>query len=214
MSIAWSNEYPQVATTSTDKAPLRRAHCRLGRAPVIPFLTVHGSASSAGRSHAAALSAAQGAKELAYRTNPTLAAAIGRQAAVEEANRHAANVIPVIAATGRSGVSTFAGIADALNARGVWPARRQVPCLPRDEPAGTVKSLLAIDACLFRRDFRGRGGFGQSQKARHECGERRRSDRRGEPQAGASDAIGGPSRSKCSLVGRARQFAHRSAQCL
>jgi DNA invertase Pin-like site-specific DNA recombinase len=65
---------------------------------------------------------AQGAR-LGNRTNPARAAALGRKVATEEAARFAANVIPIIEAIRESGVSTFAGLADALNARGTRSAR-------------------------------------------------------------------------------------------
>jgi DNA invertase Pin-like site-specific DNA recombinase len=65
---------------------------------------------------------AQGAR-LGNRTNAAHAAATGRKAAAAEADRFAANVMPIIDAIRRTGVSTFAGIADALNARGIRSAR-------------------------------------------------------------------------------------------
>jgi DNA invertase Pin-like site-specific DNA recombinase len=65
---------------------------------------------------------AQGAR-LGNRSNPAQAAALGRQAQAEEADRFARNVVPVIEAIRRSGVSTLAGIAEALNARGLRSAR-------------------------------------------------------------------------------------------
>ena len=42
---------------------------------------------------------------------------------LQEADRFAANVLPVVAAIRASGVTTLAGIADALNARGIRSAR-------------------------------------------------------------------------------------------
>jgi DNA invertase Pin-like site-specific DNA recombinase len=65
---------------------------------------------------------AQGA-QLGNRRNAAEAAAVGRRAQAEEANRFARNVIPVIDAIRRSGISTLAGIAEALNARGLRSAR-------------------------------------------------------------------------------------------
>jgi DNA invertase Pin-like site-specific DNA recombinase len=65
---------------------------------------------------------AQGA-QLGNRTNAARAAALGRKAAVDEADRFAANVMPIVESIRRTGVSTFAGIADALNARGLRSAR-------------------------------------------------------------------------------------------
>ena len=65
---------------------------------------------------------AQGAR-LGNRTNAAQAATLGRKAAAEEADRFAANVLPIVEAIRSSGICTFAGIADALNARGVSSAR-------------------------------------------------------------------------------------------
>jgi DNA invertase Pin-like site-specific DNA recombinase len=55
--------------------------------------------------------------------NPRMAAALGRKAQVEEADRFAAKVLPVVDAIRTSGIKTLAGIADALNARGIRSAR-------------------------------------------------------------------------------------------
>jgi len=65
---------------------------------------------------------ARGAR-LGNRTNAAHAAAIGRKAATDEADRFAANVAPIVNAIRASGIATFAWIADALNARGVRSAR-------------------------------------------------------------------------------------------
>jgi len=72
----------------------------------------------------AALSArkAQGAK-LGNRSNPGHAASLGRGMQVLEADRFAANLLPLVDAIRASGVSSLAGIADALNSRGVRSAR-------------------------------------------------------------------------------------------
>ena len=56
-------------------------------------------------------------------TNPADAAALGRRIQVSEANRFAANVLPVIRAVQASGITSFGGIAIALNARGIATAR-------------------------------------------------------------------------------------------
>ena len=56
-------------------------------------------------------------------SNAAQVAVLGRNAQTEEARRFAANVLPVINAMRRSGVSTLAGIAEALNARGRRSAR-------------------------------------------------------------------------------------------
>jgi len=65
---------------------------------------------------------AQG-KRLGNPTNPNEAAALGRTAQKSEADRFAANVLPIGSTIRASGVSTLAGIAEALNARGVRSAR-------------------------------------------------------------------------------------------
>ena len=65
---------------------------------------------------------AQGAR-LGNPTNPNEAAALGRTAQKSEADRFAANVLPIVSTIRASGVSTLAGIAEALNARGVRSAR-------------------------------------------------------------------------------------------
>ena len=65
---------------------------------------------------------AQGA-QLGNRTNAAHAAAIGRKAAGEEADRFAANVLPIVKAIQASGIESLAGIARALNARGLRSAR-------------------------------------------------------------------------------------------
>jgi DNA invertase Pin-like site-specific DNA recombinase len=51
------------------------------------------------------------------------AGAIGRDAQIAEANRFAANILPVVAEIRRSGVSALASIADALNRRGIRTSR-------------------------------------------------------------------------------------------
>ena len=65
---------------------------------------------------------AQG-KRLGNPTNAGEAAARGRIIQIEEAKRFAANVLPIVAAIRASGVATLAGIADALNARGIRSPR-------------------------------------------------------------------------------------------
>ena len=65
---------------------------------------------------------AQGAR-LGNRTNAANTGAIGRMAAADEADRFAANVLPIIETIRASGVQSLAGIARALNARGVRSAR-------------------------------------------------------------------------------------------
>ncbi len=65
---------------------------------------------------------AQG-KHLGNRTNIAEAGDLGRHAAKEAAARFAANVLPIIASVQATGISTLAGIADALNGRGIRTAR-------------------------------------------------------------------------------------------
>ena len=64
---------------------------------------------------------AQGAR-LGNPKNASQAAALGR-AAQYEAERFAANTLPIVDAIRASGVRTLAGIADALNTRGIRSAR-------------------------------------------------------------------------------------------
>ena len=64
----------------------------------------------------------QGAR-LGNPRNASHAAALGRMSQAEEADRFARIVLPVIDSIRRSGVSTLAGIAEALNARGQRSAR-------------------------------------------------------------------------------------------
>jgi DNA invertase Pin-like site-specific DNA recombinase len=65
---------------------------------------------------------AQGVK-LGNRTNLGEAQQKGQAANGAQADRHAANVLPIIREIQAAGVGTLAGIADALNARGVRTAR-------------------------------------------------------------------------------------------
>jgi DNA invertase Pin-like site-specific DNA recombinase len=62
-------------------------------------------------------------KRLGNPRNTKDAAALGRAAQVSEADRFAANVLPIVEAIRASGINTLAGIADALNARGIRSAR-------------------------------------------------------------------------------------------
>ena len=72
----------------------------------------------------AALSArkAQGAR-LGNRSNPADAAAQGREVQISEADRFAANILPIIKAIQESGATTLAAITQALNNRGIRSAR-------------------------------------------------------------------------------------------
>jgi DNA invertase Pin-like site-specific DNA recombinase len=60
---------------------------------------------------------------LGNRTNLPVAQALGVAANRENANAHAANVLPIIQQIQASGVTTLRAIADALNARGIQTAR-------------------------------------------------------------------------------------------
>ncbi len=72
----------------------------------------------------AALSARKGqGARLGNRSNASYAAALGRDVQISEANRFAANVLPLVEAIRASGVSSLAGIAQALNSRGIRSAR-------------------------------------------------------------------------------------------
>jgi len=61
---------------------------------------------------------------LGNRSNADEAAAAGRAAQVSEADRFARSIVPLIESIRSTGTSTLAGIADALNARGVRTPRR------------------------------------------------------------------------------------------
>ena len=65
---------------------------------------------------------AQGAR-LGNRSNPSRAAALGREAQVSEADRFAANILPVVRSIQNAGAISLAAIADALNNRGIRSAR-------------------------------------------------------------------------------------------
>ncbi len=60
---------------------------------------------------------------LGNRSNIEAAGAIGRQAAKERAEAFASNVMPIVSSVQATGVTTLAGITDALNGRGVRTAR-------------------------------------------------------------------------------------------
>jgi len=62
-------------------------------------------------------------KRLGNPTSSKDAAALGRAVQVDEAKRFAANLMPIVEAIRASGVTTLAGLADALNARGVRSRR-------------------------------------------------------------------------------------------
>ena len=65
---------------------------------------------------------AQGAR-LGNPCNAEEAAALGRGIQVAEADRFAANIMPIVDTVRATGVSSLAGVADALNARGIRTAR-------------------------------------------------------------------------------------------
>lgn len=75
------------------------------------------------RTKAALASRSASGKRLGNRTNPAKAAAIGRQSSIQEADRFAASIQPVIASIRRSGITSLRGIATALNDRGIRTAR-------------------------------------------------------------------------------------------
>ena len=60
---------------------------------------------------------------LGNRTNPAEAASLGRQVTQNQADRFAATVLPIIATVQRAGITSYRGIAQALNDRGVRTAR-------------------------------------------------------------------------------------------
>jgi DNA invertase Pin-like site-specific DNA recombinase len=60
---------------------------------------------------------------LGNRVNATEAAALGRRIQTAEADRFAANVLPVIATLQSAGITDLRGLAAALNARGIPTAR-------------------------------------------------------------------------------------------
>jgi hypothetical protein len=56
-------------------------------------------------------------------TNTAEAAAKGRKISIDEADRFAQTVLPIIASVQRSGITSLRGVAIALNSRGVRTAR-------------------------------------------------------------------------------------------
>lgn len=70
--------------------------------------------------------------------NPEIekAAEIGRKVVVANADRHAANILPIIRSIQKTGAKTLREIADALNARGIQTARGGI------WHAMTVKNML------------------------------------------------------------------------
>jgi DNA invertase Pin-like site-specific DNA recombinase len=65
---------------------------------------------------------AQGAR-LGNRCNANQAAALGRDIQTTEADRFAANIMPIVEAVRSAGARSLANVADALNARGIRTAR-------------------------------------------------------------------------------------------
>jgi len=60
---------------------------------------------------------------LGNQTNPAEAASRGRAISIAEANRFAAKLLPVIESLQRAGITSYRGIAEALNGRGIRTAR-------------------------------------------------------------------------------------------
>jgi DNA invertase Pin-like site-specific DNA recombinase len=89
----------------------------------------------------------------ARRENATLASVRGCAERLERANRFAANVLPIIQAVQAAGISTLAGIAGALNARGVktrrggaWHAASVLALLARSPSVAVVEDQAASSA--------------------------------------------------------------------
>src|SRR6187549_2291294 len=61
--------------------------------------------------------------KLGNRTNPEIAAQLGRQLQIDNAQQFAANLAPVVGLIRRSGATTLRGIASALNGRGIRSPR-------------------------------------------------------------------------------------------
>jgi hypothetical protein len=62
-------------------------------------------------------------RRLGNRTNIATAGSLGRDSAKVAADQFAADIMPIVASLQKNGVTTLAGIADALNGRGVRTAR-------------------------------------------------------------------------------------------
>lgn len=75
-----------------------------------------------------------------------MVAALGRQAQVEGADRFTQNVLPVIQAINRSGISTLAGIAEALNTGGLRASRGGKWYIP---PAKAALARTVSDRLAF-----------------------------------------------------------------
>ena len=65
---------------------------------------------------------AQGAK-LGNPSDPAEAASLGRRTCIAEADRFAGSVMPIVEGLQRSGITSYRGIAQALNVRGIRTAR-------------------------------------------------------------------------------------------
>lgn len=90
----------------------------------------------------------KGAK-LGNRTNAAEAAQLGRQVTRRQAERFAAAILPIIASIQRSGVTSYRGIAQALNNRGVRTARGGL------WQASNVRNVIARFSTSFdRRELR------------------------------------------------------------
>ena len=75
------------------------------------------------RTRAALAARKAGGARLGNPDNPAAAAALGRAVQVSEADRFAAGVLPLIQAIRATGITSLAGLARALNARGIPTAR-------------------------------------------------------------------------------------------
>lgn len=75
------------------------------------------------RTRAALAARKQSGARLGNTSSPALAAALGRQVSLEEADQFARYTMPVIRAIQKAGITSLRGIAAALDARGVRTAR-------------------------------------------------------------------------------------------
>jgi DNA invertase Pin-like site-specific DNA recombinase len=75
------------------------------------------------RTRAALASRKASGRRLGNRTNPAVAASVGRNTCIAQADRFAETVMPVIASIRQTGITSLRGIAIALNDRGIRTAR-------------------------------------------------------------------------------------------
>jgi len=104
-----------VAEFVADRRPLHASHlCGIGREGAAPDL----------RADPIGVSGAQGARCQAGQPDERIEAlAIGRRTLAADADAFAANVLPIINALRRAGITDLRGVAAALNSRGVRTAR-------------------------------------------------------------------------------------------